>query len=316
MKKLFIVLIIGLCLWNQVSFVNAEGASLEVVTDKEELRINDTLQASIMAKDIEQVAGADILLYYDPSKLRLISKNMEFNEEEYIDIQDHIAEIKDENGIVRIIFGLKKDVLLLEGQEMLMASLAFEAIETGDAEITIADESRLVEEITTEGGINYQYSQPLLHISKTIVIQEETNSLGSIQGNVSLSDHGDIVGTEVILFQGDIEIKRTTVQENGTYTFPDLEDGNYTVRVNKPGYQHYDQSILIENSEDVTSDINLIRIKEDVNRDGTVDIGDLVVVGSRYGVIKGEEDWLADADLNHDEKIDLLDILFISRVLE
>lgn len=316
MKKLFIGLIIGLCLWNQVYFASAEGASLEITTDKDELNVHARVHAYILAKDIEQTAGADIFLYYDPSKLKLISKNIEFSEEEYIDIQDHIAEIADEDGTVRIAFGLKKNVLLLAGHEKRLGTLVFEAIERGDTQIIVGGESRLVEEVTTEGNVDYQYSRPLVYISKSIVIKEEANVLGTIRGSVALSDHEDAVSTEVILFQGDTEVKRTFVQEDGTYGFTDVANGDYILRIKKLGYQEYSQTILINNEKTVIVDINLARIKEDVNRDGFVDISDLVVVGARYGIEKDGEGWLADADLNQDGKIDLLDILYISRMLE
>ncbi|MDF2545603.1 MAG: hypothetical protein K0R93_501 [Anaerosolibacter sp.] len=144
------------------SIVYGTGPGLEMNINLQEMTIHETFNIEITAKDIDGIAGGDILLYYDHEKLKLISKKIELPDEDMVDFQRSITRIGDRLGEVRFVFALKKDKPLLEGAERALGTLSFEAIGTGDVEITLAPASQLVKESVIETGIEYSYINPWL----------------------------------------------------------------------------------------------------------------------------------------------------------
>jgi hypothetical protein len=51
----------------------------------------------------------------------------------------------------------------------------------------------------------------------------------------------------------------------------------------------------------------------DINKDGLVDIFDVVIVTSAYGASQGSVHWNPDADLNKDGHIDTYDVVLVLR---
>jgi hypothetical protein len=149
-----------ICFFLCFSIAYGIESGLEIDIDKEEITIHEAFNIEITAKDIDGIAGGDILLYYDDTKLHLISKKVELEDEDIVDYQKIITEVGDRPGEVRLVFALKKDKPLLEGDNRLLGTLTFETIGIGNGEISLASTSRFVKESFTEAGIHYSYVNP------------------------------------------------------------------------------------------------------------------------------------------------------------
>ncbi|MNV66982.1 Gellan lyase precursor [compost metagenome] len=60
-------------------------------------------------------------------------------------------------------------------------------------------------------------------------------------------------------------------------------------------------------------------VSADLNKDGSINVGDLAIVAYHYGKNSGDADWTAAkiADMNSDNKIDITDLAYIaSKILE
>jgi hypothetical protein len=81
----------------------------------------------------------------------------------------------------------------------------------------------------------------------------------------------------------------------------------------KPGHYTMMAIVVPASGELVTSNNSLnatlvLTFKGDVNRDGKVDIIDVVLISSHYGTVRGSPGYLPDADLNKDGIIDIVDL--------
>ena len=66
---------------------------------------------------------------------------------------------------------------------------------------------------------------------------------GEIDGNVTDSTQGAVVGARVVATNAETNFSRATVTNSaGAYTLPDLPPGTYTISVTAPGFQTYNQT--------------------------------------------------------------------------
>lgn len=54
-------------------------------------------------------------------------------------------------------------------------------------------------------------------------------------------------------------------------------------------------------------------LEGDLNQDGKVNIFDLVIVGSHFGLTSSDSNWDERADANNDGKIDIFDLVIVGR---
>ncbi|WP_339314921.1 discoidin domain-containing protein [Paenibacillus sp. FSL R10-2734] len=57
------------------------------------------------------------------------------------------------------------------------------------------------------------------------------------------------------------------------------------------------------------------KITADVNRDGSISIGDLAIVAKVYGSPQGQADWNEKTDVNHDGTVDILDLAIVAKAI-
>jgi uncharacterized protein (DUF2141 family) len=66
---------------------------------------------------------------------------------------------------------------------------------------------------------------------------------GEIDGNVTDSIQGAVVGARVVATNAETNFSRATVTNSaGAYALPDLPPGTYTISVTAPGFQTYNQT--------------------------------------------------------------------------
>jgi|GEM_PF-3175996 len=316
MKKWAVLVIMVIFLWVFTLPAYAQDHSLSISVSQDACLLGEEITVEVIGSDLDDIAGADIGLSYDHTKLELLDKAIQVNGSNIIDIQlynENIDRLQDQNGIGRIIFGLRKNAVLMNELQKTLAVFTFKAIDIGQAEIGLISGSQLIQETNNQGVIDYSFSNPQLPLENLSV---QIVKKAGVFGAISSSDGYTTAGTEVKLSKDGMEPITAAVDADGNYEFSNMEDGTYTLTVTLPGYETSTQEITVTEGQDEQRNVTLQRIIKDADRNGIVELEDLVFVASRFGLGEGELGWNSDADINQDGVIDMLDILFISRELE
>jgi len=288
--------------------VYAEAGTIDIQVNPNSVLIGNQVVVDISLNNIIDVAGGEIILNYDASKLNLSSKNINLTTGSYIDLQEYSNTLSDTSGSTKIVFGLKKDETLINGN-ISIGTITFTSSGLGDAIFSLDSNSKLVKSDVSDG---YIYESVTLGNSVTINIYR----MGAITGTIALEDNISPEGAVVSLYKDEVLIGSTNPSADGSYSFEGLEDGDYTLKVSLLGYEDGDASGTVASNSDTNIDITLIRIKEDVNRDGEIGIEDLVAIGNLFGLTSTDDSFDPDADVNDDNIIDLLDMIYITRAIQ
>ena len=160
---------------------------------------------------------------------------------------------------------------------------------------------------------------PVLHASPALIVTVETSRssyyIGQsvhVYGNVT-SDGSPVqtllVALEVQDPNGTTVITRTLMTDtigtyNLTFKLPSgAIGGNYT--------SYASATYMTENATNSIT-FELIALIGDVNRDGVVDIYDVVAVATAFGSYPGHQNWNPAADLVSDNLIDIYDIVTVA----
>lgn len=289
----------------------AEGSRLSIRVDKAYALLEENITVEIIAQDITHIVGADLRINYDPARLQLISKQILMDEGAFIDIQQLHTDLEDTQGTAKILFGLKKIPEPITSAETVLATLTFKAMDVGQAHVAFMPDSRLIQEMSSEGTVDYRYISPQLPSNDTIISIMKN---AKIDGTLSCSDAYDPTNATVKLFKDGEEKEKVTLDATGNYTFSNIPDGDYQIIVEKPGYTTFEQSFTIQDGQDIHLDILLIRIKEDADRDGSTDLNDVAFIAGKIG--QQLTDTNKDVDVNEDGAINMLDVVHITRQLE
>lgn len=290
----------------------AEGSSLTLNITGEQHLLGEQITVEVVGKALTDIAGADIGIIFDSSKLELMEKMIPITDA--INIQNHHGDnisLKDEKNKTKIIFGLNKDGVLLNNDKIL-ATLIFRAIDKGQAVIGFSPESKLIKETNNVGTLDYMHIQPQLPADLTISIIKRAKISGKITG----SDAYDISGAEIKLFKDGVQQASTIVDSEGSYDFTGIEDGNYTMKATLAGYEAFTQDIAVTGGVDVVFDMILQRILADADRNGIIELEDLVFVARRFGLSVGDTGWNVDADITRDGTVNMLDFVNITRSIQ
>lgn len=301
------ILVIILILSTGITAHGAEPA-LELRVSGGSVLLGENIEVEIVATNPVDLAGGEIILSYDNTLLDFNLKTINLTNGTYIDLQGYGYDLTDADGSVSIAFGLRKDKPLLNA-EVSIATISFTASAIGNTEFSI-NESKLVK---GDGSGGYVY--------ETISLPVTSNSInifkkGSISGTITLSDGSNPLGSIITLNPLIGEAQTAALDSDGAYSFAGLDDGTYTLSVSINGYLEGGGSATITTGSDEIVNIALIRVKEDVNRDGAIGLEDLVAVGNSFGLSVGDTEFNVDADVNDDNIIDLLDLTYITRKIQ
>lgn len=87
----------------------------------------------------------------------------------------------------------------------------------------------------------------------------EYDFYGNISGTVTdYEDNSPIEGASVLLMPGSASFQ---TQSDGSFSFADLEEGQYTLSVQKDGYQSNRKNIRVVSGENIETTIQIRRIQ-------------------------------------------------------
>jgi len=130
---------------------------------------------------------------------------------------------------------------------------------------------------------------------------------GRIEGFVDLQGRADDSGAEVCATAGGAPICTTTVS-NGYYLLTVPPD-TYTVEVEMDRYLDGSKSGVVVVSGDLVTLSTVELLGGDAVEDDVINILDLSFIGFRFGLSDGDPGWDAQADINDDLTINILDVV-------
>jgi len=128
-------------------------------------------------------------------------------------------------------------------------------------------------------------------------------------GSIEIPGVDDLSGIEVVLT---IDGRQVTVvtDENGRFEFDGLRDGDFVISVASDNYVQSCQDTKIADGTSV--DLGKIELLAgDINADGAIDITDFTFMAARYRSNQGDVDYDVKADLNKDDTINIQDLAIL-----
>lgn len=143
-------------------------------------------------------------------------------------------------------------------------------------------------------------------VNLTVQVVEPAQPRGTLTGNVRLEGPalGNLTGTT--LFIDAVNSTATTVA-NGDFTFTDLEFGLYTLTARRPGFLSA-TCTNVNHSSTATPLASVTLLAGDVTGDGVIDITDAAALGQAIG----GNGVGAAADLNRDGAVNVLDLILLA----
>ncbi|NUM46397.1 MAG: carboxypeptidase regulatory-like domain-containing protein, partial [Anaerolineales bacterium] len=130
--------------------------------------------------------------------------------------------------------------------------------------------------------------------------------MGTTAGTISLQGRSDFAGATITATNGDDSYSAET-NSAGDFNLP-LPVGTYDVSIEMAGY--LDATIAgVEVTEDNTTTLPTLTLPGgDANDSDKINIMDLALIGSHYGLDCSSPSWDARADVNADCTVNILDL--------
>ncbi len=171
---------------------------------------------------------------------------------------------------------------------------------TEDVEITCAAE------VSDESG---QLLQVALAPATIRIDDGVHGGTGSVSGVIEIPGVTDLSGVEVVLSIDGRQVTVTT-DESGRFEFDGLRDGEFTISLASENYVQSCQAANV--TEGGAIELGSIELLAgDINADGNIDIADFTFIAARYRLNRGDADYDEKADLNKDDTINIQDLAIL-----
>ncbi len=287
------------------------GAGLELVPGREKASVNSTVYCAVNVSGVSDLCGTDLSLSFDPAVLEIsgVSTGSFFdNALSPFDSDSQAAEwvtgacyeYNNSKGLINIA-GSKTAGTGFSGSTTL-ATLSFNIIDKGISIISI-DSATLLD----------SDARPLAVCTTDTAV---VGSIGSIingrlapEGNPDYSDFTVILEDDTLI--GISEIKP---ESDWSFVFTEIAPGSYCLSAYSPGYLRERLSDITVSVDNTTVDTELMLLRSgDVDQSNSIDLMDLVIFVKSFSTVSGDAKWNPDADLNRDNRINIIDLAYLAR---
>lgn len=145
-------------------FIHGHAAEeLVLKIDEEQVYLEESITVTLVGKNVENMVGTEIVLHYDASKLKMISKETPFHSNEVVDVTVFNDDLKDKEGKINLFLAWNKNTPSITQAEQVLAVLQLKAINLGEGDIGIKEGSKLIEAFEDEGREKYIYRNPQIN---------------------------------------------------------------------------------------------------------------------------------------------------------
>lgn len=221
---------------------------------------------------------------------------------DYINLRGN--KINDLNPLSKVAFNKLKYLYLNDNRISdlsLLEGVTFEALDILDLRGNqISDLSPLKNfEISNEGTI-YLSNQKIL-LDSININKGETLKVNNIIKDIN----GELISTISVTngryLNGEVIFNSITKPYTAIYKFESLIEYNDRLII-------FDGQVLIP--------IKINYEKEDINRDGVIDVQDLALIAVSYNITSKDDSWNTELDINSDTIIDIFDLVLVSKKIE
>lgn len=131
---------------------------------------------------------------------------------------------------------------------------------------------------------------------------------GTVMGKVMLQ--GRMTYEDISVTVG--ELPSVTTGPDGSYTIPNVPQGQHTIRVQKAGYLSAEGDLTITGKGETTTMATVTLLAGDLNGDGTINLFDLVLISTTFGK---QDTASLRSDLNGDGTVNLFDLVLVGNNL-
>jgi hypothetical protein len=274
------------------------------VADK--VALNDLITYQIVM-DAEEVYGADFTFDFDETYLTVdsITDSGLFAHPGTCDVSS-VAEAN-ANGAIDFCGQNNSEVA---GTGQVVLTVVFEGTAAGVAHLNFPEDSDTFAMAPPSGASNWIYASALGETTVTVY------ELAGVSGRIDLQGRADDSGATLSFAEGDNQgygPYAGTTGYWGTVTLSDVVYDSYVVTVSMERYLDVTvasgKSFTVDELSETLATLTLFG--GDTDGDGAISTGDAATIGGAYGTIPGDAAWQADADINADDAVDVLDLVIL-----
>jgi len=143
-------------------------------------------------------------------------------------------------------------------------------------------------------------------------VENAPSEPGALIGNVDLQGRTNEQGAIVFTSPGGTAGYLSTSDSGGDYIIPNVPPGTYNVDVEMALYLDSSKSGVVVYAGETTT-LNPVRLLGgDCNDDDIIDIHDATILGPAFDSAPGDANWDPQADINANDKVDILDAVLLS----
>lgn len=279
--------------------------AIKLNPSKTTVQAGEEFNVEVGVVNVRNLHTAEMRISYDPTKLEVVDmdpaqEGIQVKIEGILDGLTLSNQVEDR----LIIFNIAKaDTQTFSGSGTL-ATIKFRALNDGNFNTNLDFEEAYL----------YSYDplmpQPISftqHGSEITVL-----GAGTVKGKVMLQGLTSYAGAKISLAGTDID---TVTDEQGNFTLPQMTGGQYTLIIqgpdHKPVFLVAGKAINVVNGQETKLD-PIILSTGDISGDNAVSLLDLTSLAIAYDSKTGQSKWNANADLNDDGKVGVIDLSLLA----
>jgi hypothetical protein len=255
--------------------------------------------------DAQSVQGADFDLNFDETKLQV---NSVTNVGSFT--QNASCELTFDNSTGVVSFCGDQGTSALTGQDQAVFEVEFQGIDAGSVALDLDETDDAFASIPGSASSNLYAS---LLTDGAVEVFDATTVTGRIDLQGRADDAGAVLAFAQGVNQGYGPYTFSTSDYWGSVSGSDVVDDTYQVTVERDLYLDVTSALNI--TVDITDDnqvlSTLVLLGGDANDDNLIGISDAGIIGGAYGSSPGDTNWDPSADINGDGTINILDLVLV-----
>ena len=276
------------------------GSRVVVSPESQDVPQGATTTVDLRIEGVSDLYGASVRLSFDPTVLQVVdydpaNSGVQIEPGSFPDAgQGYVAtnSVNNTTGEINYAVTLLNPAPPVSG-DGLLARIAFQGVSQGTSPVDF-----------TSVLLSDEASQPISAGWQNGSVTVTAATGGSIAGKTFLQGRGDHSDVTIVVDS----LPSVKSASDGSFTVGGVPAGTHSATASHAGYLSAQRTGIVVQDSQTTTLPDVTLLGGDANNDATIDIFDLVIVGSAYGTSPPSD---TRADIDEDGKVDLFDLVMV-----